>query len=70
MRALDGSPQMEAVLRAAVAAGVNHIETAAAYGPAETFLGQGLAILGSEGIAPEGGWLITSKIMPGHDQAA
>lgn len=67
MRALSGPAQMEAVLRAAAAAGINHIETAAAYGPAETFLGQGLAVLEREAIAPEGGWLITSKIMPGPE---
>jgi predicted aldo/keto reductase-like oxidoreductase len=58
---------MEAVLRAAVAAGLNHIETAAAYGPAETFLGQGLTRLQGEGVVPEGGWLITSKVLPGSD---
>ena len=40
MRALDSPAQMEAVLRAALAAGINHIETAPAYGPAESFLGQ------------------------------
>jgi predicted aldo/keto reductase-like oxidoreductase len=67
MRAIDTAAQMEAVLRAAVAAGINHIETAAAYGPAEAFLGQGLARLGAEGTAPEGGWLITSKLLPGPD---
>ena len=70
MRAIDSATQMEAVLRAAIAAGVNHIETAAAYGPAETFLGQGLARLAAEGIRPAGGWLITSKILPGPDLPA
>jgi hypothetical protein len=58
---------MEAVLRAAVGAGLNHIETAAAYGPAETFLGQALARLGGQGVVPAGGWLITSKLLPGPD---
>jgi len=67
MRAIDSAAQMEAVLRAAVAAGLNHIETAAAYGPAETFLGQGLTRLQGEGVVPEGGWLITSKVLPGSD---
>ena len=70
MRAIDHSAQMEAVLRAAIAAGVNHIETAAAYGPAETFLGEGLARLAAEGLGPSGGWLITSKILPGPDLPA
>ena len=67
MRAIDRADQMEAVLRAALAAGLNHIETAAAYGPAETFLGQGLARLAHEGLQPQGGWLITSKLLPGPD---
>lgn len=70
MRAIDSAAQMEAVLRAAIAAGLNHIETAAAYGPAETFLGQSLARLAAEGLAPQGGWLITSKILPGPDLPA
>jgi predicted aldo/keto reductase-like oxidoreductase len=61
---------MEAVLRAALAAGINHLETAPAYGPAEPFLGQALRRLAAEGLAPEGGWLITSKILPGCDLAS
>ena len=67
MRAIDSAAQMEAVLGAAVAAGINHIETAAAYGPAETFLGQALGRLGRQGVVPAGGWLITSKLLPGPD---
>ena len=70
MRAIDSAAQMAAVLRAAVAAGLNHIETAAAYGPAETFLGQALAAQAAEGLIPDGGWLITSKILPGPDLEA
>jgi predicted aldo/keto reductase-like oxidoreductase len=65
MRALKDREQMVAVVRAAHAAGINHLETAPAYGPAETFLGQALDQLGREGITPEGGWLITSKLLPG-----
>jgi predicted aldo/keto reductase-like oxidoreductase len=67
MRALGSPAQMEAVLRAALAAGINHLETAPAYGPAETFLGQALTTLASEGLQPEGGWRITSKLLPGPD---
>ena len=70
MRALGSPAQMEAVLRAALAAGINHLETAPAYGPAERFLGQALAALAAEGRAPEGGWRITSKLLPGCDLAA
>lgn len=65
MRALAAPDQMEAIVRAAIDAGINHLETAPAYGPAETFLGAALSRLMREGVAPEGGWLITSKILPG-----
>ncbi len=67
MRALASPGQMESVLRAALGAGINHLETAPAYGPAETFLGQALTALQREGLAPEGGWRITSKLLPGCD---
>ncbi|QVL54578.1 MAG: aldo/keto reductase [Cyanobium sp. M30B3] len=67
MRALGSPAQMEAVLRAALAAGINHLDTAPAYGPAESFLGQALAALAAEGLGPEGGWRITSKLLPGAD---
>jgi predicted aldo/keto reductase-like oxidoreductase len=56
---------MEAVLRAAVAAGINHIETAPAYGPAETFLGRALARLGQTDAADREGIVVTSKLLPG-----
>jgi uncharacterized protein len=69
MRALGSPAQMEAVLRAALAAGINHLETAPAYGPAESFLGQALNALAAEGLAPAGGWRITSKLLPGSDLA-
>jgi uncharacterized protein len=69
MRALGSPGQMEAVLRAALAAGINHLETAPAYGPAESFLGQALNALAAEGLAPAGGWRITSKLLPGSDLA-
>ena len=67
MRALAGPAPMLAVLRAALTAGINHLETAPAYGPAETFLGQALASLSAEGLEPAGGWRITSKLLPGCD---
>ncbi|MDA0717580.1 MAG: aldo/keto reductase [Cyanobacteria bacterium] len=69
MRALGSPAQMESVLRAALAAGINHLETAAAYGPAETFLGQAIASLKREKLAPIDGWRITSKLLPGPDLA-
>jgi predicted aldo/keto reductase-like oxidoreductase len=61
---------MEAVLRAALAAGINHLETAPAYGPAESFLATALSQLHQEDAAPAGGWLITSKLLPGGDLAS
>jgi hypothetical protein len=67
MRALQSPEQMLSVLRAAHAAGINHLETAPAYGPAEAFLGQALAQLKEEGTEPaDGGWVITSKLLPGQ----
>ena len=70
MRALASPGQMEAVLRAALAAGINHLETAPAYGPAESFLGQALSALTRDGLAPAGGWRITSKLLPGSDRSS
>ena len=69
MRALGSPAQMEAVLRAALAAGINHLETAPAYGPAETFLRQALAALQRDNLGPSDGWRITSKLLPGPDLA-
>ncbi|MFM9109932.1 MAG: aldo/keto reductase, partial [Prochlorococcaceae cyanobacterium] len=65
MRALGSPEQLAAVLAAAIAAGINHIETAPAYGPAETFLGEALRQLGSAGEA----LVLTSKLLPGPDRA-
>lgn len=65
MRALASAQQMGAVLKAALDAGINHLETAPAYGPAERFLGQALHHLQEQGAGPEGGWVITSKLLPG-----
>ena len=62
MRALGSADQMAEVLAAAVQAGINHLETAPAYGPAERFLGQALQ---SSPQPPDGGWVITSKLLPG-----
>jgi len=65
MRALTSAQQMTAVVHAAVTAGINHLETAPAYGPAEDFLGTALSQNRHQGCEPEGGWVITSKILPG-----
>ncbi|MGC6483134.1 MAG: aldo/keto reductase [Synechococcus sp.] len=65
MRALATPAQMLDVLEAAVHAGINHLETAPAYGPAESFLGPALQALKQRDIHPDGGWVITSKVLPG-----
>ncbi|HGY5551192.1 MAG: aldo/keto reductase [Prochlorococcus sp.] len=65
MRAIDSAEQMYGVVEAAQAAGINHIETAPAYGPAESFLGIALQQLQQNQAAPTGGWVITSKLLPG-----
>ena len=67
MRALQSPEQMLSVLRSARDAGINHVETAPAYGPAETFLGQALKQLDQEGATPaQGDWVVTSKLLPGQ----
>jgi hypothetical protein len=53
---------MAEVLDAAAAAGINHLETAPAYGPAERFLGEALRQNSRTG---SDHWVITSKLLPG-----
>ena len=65
MRALSSSAQMTAVLNAALDAGINHLETAPAYGPAEQFLGEAIATLERSGRVRSNHWVITSKLLPG-----
>jgi len=65
MRALDSPGQMQAVLDAAVAAGIRHVETAPAYGPAEAFLGQALQRLQARDPISRAALVITSKLLPG-----
>jgi len=65
MRALDSPEAMDAVLVAALAAGINHIETAPAYGPAEAFLGRALQRLAARDPAGRSALVLTSKLLPG-----
>ena len=65
MRAVTSSEQMYEVVKAAFLADINHIETAPAYGPAEELLGKAIKKLKEEGKQPQGGWVLTSKILPG-----
>ncbi len=69
MRALQTPEAMEAVLTAARAAGINHVETAPAYGPAEAFLSQALSRLAERDPAGRAALVLTSKILPGPDLA-
>jgi len=65
MRATGSPSQMAAVLEAAVAAGINHVETAPAYGAAERYLGLALQALAAEDSAAHSQLVITSKLLPG-----
>jgi len=65
MRALDSPEQMGSVLEAAVAAGIRHVETAPAYGPAEHLLGAALARLAERDASTHGALVFTSKLLPG-----
>jgi predicted aldo/keto reductase-like oxidoreductase len=65
MRATASPQQMEAVLEAALAAGINHIETAPAYGPAERYLGEALKALRQRDAKAHAQLVITSKLLPG-----
>ena len=65
MRAVDSQAQMQAVVWAALEAGINHLETAPAYGPAETFLGHALRLLAEQMPLQRQGLVLTSKLLPG-----
>ncbi|MEY4430964.1 MAG: hypothetical protein RLZZ533_900 [Cyanobacteriota bacterium] len=65
MRATGSPQQMAAVLEAALQAGIWHIETAPAYGPAERFLGQALRTLEQQRPAEHRRLVLTSKLLPG-----
>ena len=62
MRALQSPGQLQAVVEAAIAAGINHLETAPAYGPSQRYVGQAIRRLG---LRPEQ-LVITSKVLPGQ----
>jgi uncharacterized protein len=65
MRATGSPCQMAAVLEAAIAAGINHVETAPAYGAAELYLGQALKTLAARDPGAHNQLVITSKVLPG-----
>ncbi|WP_448524909.1 aldo/keto reductase [Parathermosynechococcus lividus] len=61
MRCLADATTLQAVLERAIAHGINHIETAAAYGASEAYIGRALRALGYPNL-----W-ITTKILPAGD---
>ncbi len=65
MRAVDSCEQMRSVVGAALDAGINHLETAPAYGPAETFLGQALRHWGEAAPSQRQSLVLTTKLLPG-----
>lgn len=65
MRALESAENLAAVLDAAIASGIRHIETAPAYGPAEAFLGEALTALEERDPSVRRELVITSKLLPG-----
>ncbi len=65
MRATKSEEQMYEVLESAAFAGINHLETSPAYGSAESFLGKALKKLNLNSKEPKGGWMVTSKLLPG-----
>ena len=67
MRATGSAAEMAAVLEAALDAGINHVETAPAYGRAEQHLGTALRALQQRDPARHGQLVITSKLLPGSD---
>ena len=69
MRALESPRQMAAVLEAALAADIRHLETAPAYGPAEAHLGAALRQLAAQNPGLHGELVLTSKLLPGLELA-
>ena len=61
MRALGAASELQQVLEAALEVGINHLETAPAYGKSEQYLGLALSRLA---LKPKE-LVITSKILPG-----
>ncbi len=60
----DSAATAHSVISAAVAQGINHIETAPAYGQSETYIGQAIASLLTEGLVQREQLTLTSKLTP------
>ena len=68
MRALESALVLERVVDAALETGINHLETAPAYGPAEAFLGEVLAGLAERDPMGRSEVVLTSKLLPGSGE--
>ncbi|MBD2328305.1 aldo/keto reductase [Alkalinema sp. FACHB-956] len=66
MRCLASQAVMEQTVQTAIAAGINHLETAQGYGSSERFLGQAL----QQGNWPRSDLILTTKLTPTPDAAA
>ena len=64
MRATESANKMYEIIKYAHFAGINHIETAASYGNAETFIGEALTKLEKVDNVNKRKWIITSKVLP------
>ena len=67
MRATEDLDKMYLLIKSAHHAGINHLETAASYGKAETLIGEALEKLETSDKIIRKKWIITTKILPKGD---
>ena len=67
MRATENLDKMYQLIKSAHDAGINHIETAAAYGNAEKLIGESLKELETSENIFRKEWIITTKVLPKGD---
>ena len=67
MRATESLDKMYCIIKNAHLAGINHIETAASYGNAESLIGNALNKLEEADQISKNNWIITTKVLPKGD---
>jgi hypothetical protein len=67
MRATENLDKMKYLIKSAHDAGINHLETAAAYGNAEKLIGESLKELETSENIFRKDWIITTKVLPKGD---
>ena len=67
MRATENLDKMYAIIKNAYDTGINHLETAAAYGDAEILIGEALKKLEYFENIIRKEWIITTKVLPKGD---